>query len=70
MFVGLGDGRGGGLEGLPQFRLGVGVDHHPIVALVDEAGAAAGDVDHLADQVGIDLLHEVLEVEVEVVDAA
>ena len=37
---------------------------------MDEAGAAAGDVDDLADQVGVDLLHEVLEVQVEVLDAA
>ena len=35
----------------------------------DEAGAAAGDVDELADDVGIDLGDEVVEVEVEVVDA-
>jgi hypothetical protein len=45
-------------------------DHHARVALVDEAGATAGDVDHFADQVGVDLLHEVFEVQVEVVDAA
>ena len=33
------------------------------------AGAAAGDVDELADQVGIDARDEVLEVQVDVVDA-
>ena len=32
----------------------------------DEAGAAAGDVDVLADQIGIDARDEVLEVEVDV----
>src|SRR5690606_9330810 len=53
-----------------QLRLDLGGDQHAIVALVDEAGAAAGDVDYLADQIGVDLLHEVLEVQVEVVDAA
>ena len=68
-FVGISDARRGGLKGCPEFRLGVGVDHHAAVALVDEAGATTGDVDHLADQVGVDLLHEVLEVQIEVVDA-
>ncbi len=35
----------------------------------DETGAAAGDIDQLADQVAVDPLQEVLEVEIEVVDA-
>ncbi len=35
---------------------------------MDEAGATAGDVHHLAHQVGVDLLHEVFEVQVQVVD--
>ena len=37
---------------------------------MDKPGAAAGDIHHLAHEVSIDLLHEVLKVEVEVVDAA
>ena len=36
----------------------------------DEAGAAAGDVDDLAYEVGVHPLHEVLEIEVVVIDGA
>ena len=35
----------------------------------DEFRRAAGQVDHLADQVGVDLVSELVEVQVEVVDA-
>jgi hypothetical protein len=41
-----------------------------VKALGDEAGAAAGDVDELADQVGIDLGDHVVEVEVDVFHGA
>src|SRR5690606_3865209 len=41
-----------------------------VETLVDEAGAAAGDVHQLADQVGIHPLREVVQVQVQVVDAA
>ena len=41
-----------------------------VEALVDEARAAAGEVDELADQVGVHARDEVVEVQVEVVDAA
>ncbi len=68
--VGLGDAGRGGAEGGFQLGGGLGVHQQAGVALVDEAGAAAGDVDHLAHQVGIDLLHEVLEVQVDVLDVA
>ncbi|MNZ64769.1 hypothetical protein D3C78_829430 [compost metagenome] len=70
VLVGFGDARRGGLEVGEQFRRGVLGHQLAGIALVDEAGATAGDVHHLAHQVGVDLLHEVLEVQVEVVDAA
>ena len=41
-----------------------------VEALGQEAGGAAGDVDVLADQVGVDARDEVLGVEVDVLDAA
>src|SRR5690606_13054971 len=69
LLVGLGNGRGGADEGVGQFRRRVGRDHHATVALVNEACAAAGDIDHLADQVGVDLLHEVFQVQVQVFHA-
>ena len=59
----------GGLEGLGQFWRGIAAYQQTVVALVDKAGAAAGDIHYLADQVRIDLLHEVFEVQIEVVDA-
>jgi len=67
--IGFGDRRGGGEEGLGQFWRSIASDHHAGIALVDEAGATAGNVDHFANQVGVDLLHEILEVQVEVIDA-
>ncbi|VVM91438.1 hypothetical protein PS647_02842 [Pseudomonas fluorescens] len=68
-FIGVGDTWRGGQEGFGQFRRGVGVDHYAGIALVDETGTTAGDVDDLAHQVGIDLLHEVFEVQIEVINA-
>ena len=68
--IGVGNSRYSGKEGCSQFRCRVGVDHDTLVAFVDKAGTATGDIDDLADQVGVDLLHKVLKVEVEVLDAA
>src|SRR3546814_9175682 len=41
-----------------------------VVQLLDEASAAAGDVDVFADQIAVDAIREVDEVEIEIVDAA
>src|SRR5690625_5506728 len=51
---------------LPQFRLDQSVGQLAVKILGDEAGAAAGDVDQFAHQVAVDALHEVVEVEVEI----
>ena len=45
------------------------VGEHAGEILADEAGAAAGDVDELADEVGVHPLDEIFEVEVEIVNA-
>jgi hypothetical protein len=50
--------------------IGQGIGEAAIETLLDEAGAAAGDVDELADQVGVHARREVRQVEVEVVHAA
>ncbi|OPZ12947.1 MAG: hypothetical protein BWZ07_00956 [Alphaproteobacteria bacterium ADurb.BinA280] len=42
----------------------------PFEMLVDETGAAAGDIDELADDVGVYALGEVVQIEVEVIHAA
>ena len=42
----------------------------PAAAALDEAGAAAGDIDQLADQVGVGARHEIIQIEVDVFDAA
>ncbi len=64
-----GDLLAGAHEGVVEVRFGAGLRQAAVEALADEAGAAAGDVDHLADQVGVHAQLEVIEVEVDVVDA-
>jgi hypothetical protein len=53
-----------------EFRLGAVRCEHAVEALVDEPGAAAGDIDHLADQVAVDAQDEIGQVEIQVIDAA
>ena len=67
--VGFGDARCGSLEGLGQLRCGIAGYQQAVVALVDKAGAAAGDIYHFANQVRVDLLYEVFQVQVEVIHA-
>ena len=62
----LGDSRRGGADGADRRQLGGGRRQLPGEAFGDEAGGAAGDIDVLADQVGIDAGDEILEVEVDV----
>ncbi len=40
-----------------------------VETFVNESGTAAGDIHQLADQVGIDACGEILEIEVDVIDA-
>ena len=69
LFEELADGFPGGGEFGVQFRFAAGGGQAAAETLVDEAGAAAGDVHHLAHQIGVDPLLEVLEVQIDVVDA-
>ena len=64
------DGLGGPGEFLQQRLVVHGRGQLPAEAFVDEPGAAAGDVHHLAHQVGVHALAEILQVEVDVVHAA
>src|SRR5690606_31502978 len=59
-----------GDEARVHLRFGQCVGEHAVEALADEAGAAAGEVDELADDVRIHPGHEVGQVEVDVLDAA
>ena len=61
-----------GLAALRDHRRALGVHRAeaPVEALVDHLRRARGDVGDLADEVGVDALHEVGEVEVDVVDRA
>ena len=63
-FVSGGDVAGGIAQGLQPCR--VGRSQTAAEALADEAGAAAGDVDIFADQVGIDAGDKIFEVKVDV----
>ena len=40
-----------------------------VKAFGDKTAATAGDVDHFADQVGIDPLAEIVEIQVDIIDA-
>src|SRR3546814_1781513 len=59
-----------GCEVLEQRAVMHGYCQMAVVQLLDEAGAAAGDVDVFADQIAVDAIREVDEVEIEIVDAA
>ena len=59
-------GRG---HGIPKFLVLNGCRQLAVEGLADEASAARGDVHHLADQVGINAQHEVVQVDVHIVDA-
>src|SRR5690606_14554170 len=65
LFVGVGDGVRGAHRPLPQGGLG---DVRRQLAVTDELGAAAGDVDHLAHQVAVYLEDEVVQIEVEILN--
>ena len=39
-----------------------------VEAVAQKAGATAGDVDHFADDIGVDPLHKVFQVQVDVID--
>ncbi len=43
---------------------------HAVIELVDKAGAAAGDVDQLADQISIDALAEIFQLQINVAQSA
>ena len=58
-----------GDELIMQRGLWQGSGHAAVGKACDKAGAAAGDVDDLAHQVGIYLEHEIVQVEVDVFDA-
>src|SRR3546814_800415 len=59
-----------GCEVLEQRAVMHGYCQMAVVQLLDEASAAAGDVDVFADQIAVDAIREVDEVEIEIVDAA
>jgi len=65
-FVKFGNPAGRFLNRLDRRQVGVGRRQLAVEPFGDEAGRAAGDVDILADQVGIDARREVFEVEVDV----
>ena len=67
--VGFTDRRQAVDEALVLRRIGQLRGQLAVEALADEAGAAAGQVDELADQVGVDAGDEVTQVQVEIVDA-
>ncbi len=66
LLIEAGDGGGGLLRFLDQQRV-VRMVTEGTAELLDEVAGAAGDIDHLAHQVGIHPLGEVLQVEVEIV---
>lgn len=68
--VRLADGGEGGDEAVVLGGIGQAVGQAAVEALADEAGAAAGQVDELAHQVGVDACGEVAQVQIEVFDAA
>ena len=70
LLVVFGDLVGSGGEALEQLGLVQRIRQLAVEALGDEVRAAAGDVDVLAHQVRIDSGHEVVEVQVEILDLA
>ena len=66
LLVSVGNQRCAGGKSRGQFRGWVGIDHHASIALLNKARATTGDVYHLADQVGVDLLNKVVEIQVKV----
>jgi hypothetical protein len=69
-FIISGNGIAGGDKPGIEFRFGARVREFTVKLLVDKTGAAAGNVDHLADQVTVDALLEVGKIEINVIDAA
>ena len=61
-----GNRAGGGLEFTNEFEVGDAIGQLAVEFLVDEAGGAAGDVDELANQIGIHPRHEIVEVKIDV----
>jgi len=63
------NGFGCGDGALPELWFGDVLRQHTAGIVTDEACAAAGDIDHLAHQVAVHALCEVVEIQVEIIDA-
>ena len=55
-------------EGFIQLRIGQLGGQHTVETLVDETGVTRGKVNHLVDDIGVDALHEVFQVQVDIID--
>ena len=66
-FVAFGEPMPGLGHGCPQSLVLHVRCQQTLEVLADEAGAAGGDIDHLAHQIGVHPLHEVVEIDVHVV---
>src|SRR5690554_6016296 len=70
VFVGFGNAGFGSEKAVPQRGRGVACAEHASVALVHKTGAAAGNVDQLADQIRVDLVDKVIQVQVQIFHTA